>query len=187
METAAHPRTLFKPRKLGTIFVTLTSSASLWTGVVKTFRCTSQMQSIADIIAAVDDEVAMEVHTFPTDSTEPTSAADSASLAAGQSAIADKWRPLAGSVLPFLSHHIGHDLAYSSMQLIDVPKCELLAQQLVAHADDDAVWLANHSSTIDDIVRGSYGWTPVSTWTFDLAYVAVGSKTTLFICFFAED
>ena len=38
METAAHPRFLFRPRTLGTIFVTLTSSASLWTGVVKTFR-----------------------------------------------------------------------------------------------------------------------------------------------------
>ena len=39
METAAHPRFLFKPRTLGTIFVTLTSSASLRSGVVKTFRC----------------------------------------------------------------------------------------------------------------------------------------------------
>ena len=38
METAAHPRFLFKPRTLGTIFVTLTSSASLRSGVVKTFR-----------------------------------------------------------------------------------------------------------------------------------------------------
>ena len=38
METAAHPRFLFKPRTFGTIFVTLTSSASLRTGVVKTFR-----------------------------------------------------------------------------------------------------------------------------------------------------
>ena len=35
----AHPRSLFKPRTLGMIFVTLTSSASLRTGVVKTFRC----------------------------------------------------------------------------------------------------------------------------------------------------
>ena len=39
METAAHPRFLFKPRSFGKIFVTLTSSASLRTGVVKTFRC----------------------------------------------------------------------------------------------------------------------------------------------------
>ena len=39
METAAHPRSLFKPRSLGMIFVTLTSFASLRTGVVKTFRC----------------------------------------------------------------------------------------------------------------------------------------------------
>ena len=42
METAAHPRTLFKPRTFGMIFVTLTSSASLWTGVVKTFRCADE-------------------------------------------------------------------------------------------------------------------------------------------------
>ena len=40
METAAHPRFLFKPRTLGMISVTLTSSASLRSGVVKTFRCT---------------------------------------------------------------------------------------------------------------------------------------------------
>ena len=145
------------------------------------------MQSIADIIAAVNDEVVLEVHSFPSDRTDPTASANAASLAAGQRAIADKWSPLSGPVLPFLAHHIGHDLAYSSMQLIDAPKCETLAHQLIAHADEDAVWLANHSSTIDDIVRGSYGWTPVSTWTFDLAYVAVGSETTLFICFFAED
>jgi len=39
METAAHPRTLFMPRSNGMIFVTLSSSASLRTGVVKTFRC----------------------------------------------------------------------------------------------------------------------------------------------------
>ena len=39
METAAHPRILFKPRTFGMIFVTLRSSASLRTGVVKTFRC----------------------------------------------------------------------------------------------------------------------------------------------------
>ena len=39
METAAHPRSLFKRRSFGKIFVTLTSPASLRTGVVKTFRC----------------------------------------------------------------------------------------------------------------------------------------------------
>ena len=44
METAAHPRFLFKPRTLGTTFVTLTSSASLRTGVVKTFRCATEVQ-----------------------------------------------------------------------------------------------------------------------------------------------
>ena len=46
METAAHPRTLFKPRTLGTIFVTLTSSASLRTGVVKTFRCATSSNQL---------------------------------------------------------------------------------------------------------------------------------------------
>ena len=43
METAAHPRFLFKPRTFGMIIVTLTSSASLWTGVVKTFRYVPQV------------------------------------------------------------------------------------------------------------------------------------------------
>ena len=41
METAAHPRSLFKPRTFGMMILTLTSSASLWSGVVKTFRCLS--------------------------------------------------------------------------------------------------------------------------------------------------
>ena len=38
METAAHPRFLFKPRTFGMMFVTLTSSATLRTDVVKTYR-----------------------------------------------------------------------------------------------------------------------------------------------------
>ena len=38
METAAHPRILFKRRTIGKISMTRTSSASLWTGVLKTFR-----------------------------------------------------------------------------------------------------------------------------------------------------
>ena len=42
METAAHPRLLFKPRTLGMIFVTLASSALSRTGVVKTFRCADE-------------------------------------------------------------------------------------------------------------------------------------------------
>ena len=40
-KTAALPRSLFKPRRLGMISVTLASSASLRTGVVKTFRWAS--------------------------------------------------------------------------------------------------------------------------------------------------
>ena len=47
METAAHPRFLFKPRTFGMISVTLKSSASLRTGVVKTFRCRSQTKTVA--------------------------------------------------------------------------------------------------------------------------------------------
>ena len=42
METAAHPRILLKPRTFGKIFVTFSSSASLRTGVVKTFRCANE-------------------------------------------------------------------------------------------------------------------------------------------------
>ena len=39
MPRRGHPRFLFKSRTFGMIFVTLTSSALLRTGVVKTFRC----------------------------------------------------------------------------------------------------------------------------------------------------
>ena len=48
METAAHPRFLFKPRTFGMIIVALTSSASLRTGVVKTFRCADETIALAD-------------------------------------------------------------------------------------------------------------------------------------------
>ena len=50
METAAQPRFMFKPRTRGMIFVTLTSSASLRTGVVKTFRWATQMRIVALMI-----------------------------------------------------------------------------------------------------------------------------------------
>ena len=50
METAAHPRFLFKPRTFGMISVTLTSSASLRSGVVKTFRYTTYRNAMADPI-----------------------------------------------------------------------------------------------------------------------------------------
>ena len=49
METAAHPRSLFKPRPFGKMSVTLTSSASLQTGVVKTFRCVTQIARMLDV------------------------------------------------------------------------------------------------------------------------------------------
>ena len=42
METAAHPRTLFKSRSPGMMSMTFTSSALLRTGVVKTFRCADE-------------------------------------------------------------------------------------------------------------------------------------------------
>ena len=58
METAAHPRFLFKPRTFGMIFVTFTSSSSLWTGVVNTFRCATYAMSIADRHQAFLDAVA---------------------------------------------------------------------------------------------------------------------------------
>ena len=50
METAAHPRTLVEPRTFGMIFVTLTSSASLRSGVAKTFRYTTYRNAMADPI-----------------------------------------------------------------------------------------------------------------------------------------
>ena len=55
METAAHPRILFKPRTFGMMFVILTSSASLRTGVVKTFRCPHLIESLPTIIVLEDD------------------------------------------------------------------------------------------------------------------------------------
>ena len=54
METAAHPRFLFKPRSFGMMFMTLTSSASLWTGVVKTFRCATYRDGRSDTNRIVD-------------------------------------------------------------------------------------------------------------------------------------
>ena len=62
MATAAHPRFLFKPRTFGKMFVTLTSSATLRTGVVKTFRCPLLVMPIVDRKAR--DIVAAEVRRF---------------------------------------------------------------------------------------------------------------------------
>ena len=85
------------------------------------------MKSIADIIGALNAEVSIEALSFPTSSVDPTVAADAAAVAAGQRAIGDKWKALVGSPHAFLTHHIGHDLAYPGFQQMDVPQCELLA------------------------------------------------------------
>ena len=53
-ETAAHPRILFKPRTLGTIPVTPTSSASLRAGVVKTFRCPGRVRQMDELFTRLD-------------------------------------------------------------------------------------------------------------------------------------
>ena len=63
METAAHPRFLFKPRTFGMISVTLTSSALLWTGVVKTFRCAAThrtMEIIFELLAQLVLEIVVQ-------------------------------------------------------------------------------------------------------------------------------
>ena len=43
METAAHPRSLFKRRSVGTMIGDSTSFSSAGAGVVKTFRCAAQV------------------------------------------------------------------------------------------------------------------------------------------------
>lgn len=147
-----------------------------------------QIESLAEIVGAVNAAVAFEAQTFPSSSfPDAVSAADAAAIAAGYRAIGGKWHGLEGCPVEIIAHHIGHDLAYSSRQLIDVSRCHSLAESIVLHADDDCRWLANHSASLDQILTGSYGWTPVSDWTFDIAYVAVGSRNTLFVCFLAED
>ena len=63
METAAHPRSLFKPRTFGKMFVTLSSSASLWSGVVKTFRCAAThrtMEIIFELLAQLVLEIVVQ-------------------------------------------------------------------------------------------------------------------------------
>lgn len=145
------------------------------------------MESLADIVDAIDDAVVFEAYIFPSNSTSTAVAADKAAVASGYRAIGDNWHRLDSSPSEYLAHHIGHDLAHSSTQLVDVARCQSLAKSIIRHADDNCEWLANHRASFDQLVSGSYGWTPVSDWTFDIAYVAVGSKHTLFVCFFAED
>lgn len=146
------------------------------------------MESLADVVSAVNDAVVFEAQTFPSVSfANAVAAADAAAVAAGYRQIGEKWHGLEGCPVEIIAHHIGHDLAYPSKLLIDIPRCHSLAESIVFHADDDCRWLANHSASLDQILTGSYGWTPVSDWTFDLAYVAVGSRNTLFVCFLAED
>lgn len=99
-----------------------------------------------------------------------------------------KWRRLdRDDVTGFLSHHIGHDLAYHKDQLEVKERCSELAAQIFRHTDPKDSWFSNHSADLETLKRGSYGWSPVSNWTFDACYVAVGEQRSLCVCFLAED
>ncbi len=147
------------------------------------------MKRLHDLVDAIDS-VVIEAQTFPTTSRDPTVSANDATRAAGHQPIDDdEWLPLdTAAVHSVLAFRIGHDLAYSSDQLLPVTECNDFATALLAHADTDARWLTNRGPTIPYPNGGSAtGSSPISDWTFDAAYVGVGSSRTLFICFFAED
>ena len=162
--------------------------ASVRSGVAKTFRCASLMQSIPEIIAAVDDQVVVQAHLVRTSSPEPITAANDAVSAVDLKPIGDKWRAIPTPPIDLLAYHIGHDLAYSSQQLLPVERCQAIANAFAAIADDDSRWFTNNTErTIHPDGSSGYGCCPVSDWTFDAAFVAVGARNTLVICFLAED
>lgn len=145
------------------------------------------MQSLAEIVDSIDS-VVCEAYLTPTTSIDPATAADAAVVAAGYSPIGQNWRELSSEgIADELAFRIGHDLAYS-VRLVPEGQCKALSTALMSHAHKDARWLTNvgpgHHSA--DCSSG-YSWAPISDWTFDAAFVAVGPEKTLLICFFAED
>ena len=99
-----------------------------------------------------------------------------------------KWRELEPVKLPdMIAYHIGHDLACNGNPLEEEGRCNALAHQIIALADADCRWFANHDADLDALRAGRYSWTPVSDWTFDACYVAVGERRSLCVCFQAED
>jgi hypothetical protein len=143
---------------------------------------------LSELIEAVS-EVALELHSidFGGDTSDPaiTAMLESVGLCTRGEI---KWRGhTRDDVTAFLVHHIGHDLAYHKDQLETEERCYELAAQILQHTDPGDQWFANHSADLQSLRRGSYGWSPVSTWTFDACYVAIGERRSLCICFLAED
>ena len=146
------------------------------------------MPALAEIVDSID-VVVVRAHSISTLPGDPITVANAVVTSAGYKSIGERWRELDHrTVLDTLTYYIGHDLAYSSEQLMPVERCRSVAQALLQHADTNAQWYTNlgfgdhrvdHSSVVS--------WTPISDWTFDAAFVAIGERTTLFICFFAED
>lgn len=98
------------------------------------------------------------------------------------------WTELsADDVRRFLVHHVGHDLAYHTNQLESEERCVELAEALLGRAGEGYRWFANHSASLEEIRKGSYSWDPISSWTFDLGYIAIGESHSFLVCFLAED
>ncbi|WDI44409.1 hypothetical protein [Bremerella sp. P1] len=148
------------------------------------------MKPLNEIIESIDS-VVVKAYESKRIGDSVSDAADSASTLAGYQAIGDGWRTIEHeyeSIIDMLAYDIGHDLAYSSDQLLPIEECVALAESLSMHAESGSTWVTNHSPKTyghNGTVFGS--WNPVSDWTFDKAIVAVGHHKTLFICFFAED
>jgi hypothetical protein len=147
------------------------------------------MQSLADILTVINDDIIVEAHVSPTSSSDLVAAANAATLAAGHSPIGDAWRELTECPIGLLAHHIGHDLAYGRSRWFSPARCRELAEGLAAHADGEARWFTNNTElqARSDGALSSWSGMPVTDWTFDAAIVAVGSQNTLYICFMAED
>jgi hypothetical protein len=146
------------------------------------------MPSIEELALSIES-VVIEAHVFLRRGRTIYEAADAASSSAGYRCINSNWRVVDPQIIPkILSYRIGHDLAYSTDELLPIADCDDLAARLVSHADSNSVWVTNHHITdVWSSCKDSYSWTPVSDWTFDMAIVAVGASHTLFICFLAED
>ena len=98
-----------------------------------------------------------------------------------------------------LAYHLRHDLAYS-YPFISLETSRSLAAALLDHVryNDDSTyvyhqirWYSNlfprRSGNNKEYGGGNMGWNPISDWTFDAAFVGIGSTQTLMVCFFAED
>ena len=113
---------------------------------------------------------------------------DFVSRQCGYREIGEQWRELNfNEAFQFIVNHIQHDLAYSTYKLVDDLRATSLASRLVALAETPFRIFTSHSAILRDGKMGSYGFTSITDWTFNVGYILIGATRAIAICFMAVD